>query len=85
MLDVLDGYKMHDLPMESCFSWNAKTTLEWFETIATGANLWGCNGVGFLFMIDWDCEIQMEMRKHVQRTLFSREFTWWTMIPQECM
>jgi hypothetical protein len=31
-------------------------------------------------MIDWDCELQMEMQKHMQKTLFSRELTWWTMI-----
>jgi hypothetical protein len=57
MLDVLDGYKVHDLPMESCLSWNAKTTLEWFEAITTRMNLWGCNGVRVLFMISWDDEL----------------------------
>jgi hypothetical protein len=36
MMDVLDGYKVHNLPMESCLSSNAKTTLEWFEAIAIG-------------------------------------------------
>jgi hypothetical protein len=57
MLDVLDGYKVHDLPVESCFNWNEKTTPKWFKAIAVGVNLWGCNGVGILFMIGWDCEL----------------------------
>jgi hypothetical protein len=80
MVDVPHGYKVHDLPIESCPSWNAKATLEWFEAIAARVNLWGYNGVGVLFMIGWDCELQMEKRKHMRRTLFNREFTWWTMI-----
>jgi hypothetical protein len=47
--------------MESCFNWNEKTTPKWFEAIAIGVNLWGCNGVGILFMISWDYELQMGM------------------------